>query len=112
MSNCKHASVTIALDFVMHSRMTSLMDDGCRPIMHVTSPAYGISPEGQGWWTKAYFHVRCHDCGRVEEITSGACNSWPKWIRQHWLQLVAAGGLPAEINRHYRMFEEAPCHPS
>jgi len=105
--SCKHDHVTITVDFVIHAKLTSLAGETASESMtHVAGPTYGASGAIQGWWSKAYLHTVCHECGRTDEFSTASYRGWPQWLKAHWAALVATGGLPLEIYRRYMLREE------
>ena len=107
MPKCQHLSVRINVEYVKHFEASSLADIE-PPITHCLPELYGALPPTNGYWGRAHIYAKCNDCGHYDGWTSVDWRQFPKWFQSHWLRLVSAGGLPAEITRHYHMFEEAP----
>jgi hypothetical protein len=108
MPDCPHPHVIITVEYAQHAHLITCASV-TPAIVQVRPPEYGLgTPHQQGYWSRAHFYVKCCDCGYTTTFTSVDWRQFPKWLKRHWDNLVSASALPAEIQRHYRMFEEAP----
>lgn len=106
MPKCNHPHVTIQIEFAMRSENASVILEGTAPYAQLRSPTHGPA-RNEGYWSRAHLFVRCHDCGKdFLGYTSADWRQFPKWLAAHWQNLVAQGGLVAEISKHHHMFEE------